>query len=214
MIISRHAISSCVHPIRPQPRARWPRLGDQWVDEAWPELDCPLSTGVCGRMQTDGRMSWDKVLNGNGTMFPSPIRLISKTYGRNWLLTPEIWSNEYARYTVHILSPWNKKKQTYIPGYDWKCRVLGACAIDAGHRASDTNDTCCRLATWRKYRAWAQRNQCIVENEVTYEADKNNIWKVINTLSGSKSVAIASSDSKILRPFHSAFDWIGIGCPN
>ena len=97
---------------------------------------------------------------------------------------------------VHILCPWNKKKQTYMPGYDWKCRVLGARAIDAGHRASDTDDTCCRLATWRKYRAWAQRNKCIVVNEVTYEADKNNIWKVIDTLNGSKSVAIASSDSK------------------
>ena len=86
--------------------------------------------------------------------------------------------------------------------------MLRARAIDAGHRVSNTNDKRRQLEACQKYRACVQKkrrehkNKCLAEIEAAYTVDKNNLWKVIDRLSGSKSVATEPSDSEFFNHFN------------
>ena len=106
-----------------------------------------------------------------------------------------------------IMQPNNREKQKYAQWYDRECRVLRARAIDAGHRVSNTNDKCCQLEACQKYRACVQKkhrehkNKCLAEIETTYTVDRDNLWKVIDRRSGSKSVATEQSDSEFFNHF-------------
>ena len=100
------------------------------------------------------------------------------------------------------------KKQKYAQWYGREWRVLRARAIDAGHRVSNTNDKRCQLEACQKYRACVQKkrrehkDKCLAEIEATYTVDKNNLWKAIDRLSGSKSLATEPSDSEFFNHFN------------
>ena len=89
-----------------------------------------------------------------------------------------------------------------------ECRVLRARAIDVGHRVSNADEKCCQLEACKKYRACVQKerrehkNKCLAEIEAPYTVDRNNLWKVIYRLSGSKSAATEPSDSEFFDHFN------------
>ena len=133
-----------------------------------------------------------------------------------WLIsdtnTAALLFNKYLHQGISRICPImrlsNREKQKYAQWYDCECRVLRARAIDAGHRVSNTNDKRCQLEAFQKYRACVQKkrrehkNKWLAEIEATYTVDKNNQWKVIDRLSGSKSIATEPSDSEFFNHFN------------